>query len=116
MEATGNYWMALANWAYAKKWHISVINPLQIKAYAKSIGQRSKTDKLDAFLLARFGEKEHPQYWQPKQEAQQILEMLIRQLEHISERLAAERSRLQTVHPIIREHVRKSVEFLKQEQ
>lgn len=115
MEATGNYWQKLAHWAYGKKWQVSVINPQQSHAYSKSIGQRSKTDKLDAFLLARYGRKENPQKWQPITQAQARLDNLIRQQAHLTEQLNIERVRLQTMQSTLNDYIKRSISFIEQE-
>ena len=60
IEATGIYWEKLAHWAVSHQHKVSVVNPLYIHAYAKSLGIRTKTDKQDAILLARYGTKENP--------------------------------------------------------
>jgi transposase len=46
------------------------VNPAQVKFYAQSLGGRSKNDKKDSVVLARYGLKKNPTPWQP--EAQEI--------------------------------------------
>jgi len=65
MEATGSYWVALAVALHAAGYHVSVINPRQIHDFAKSLGRHSKTDPLDAQLLARFAWERQPARWTP---------------------------------------------------
>lgn len=67
MEATGIYWEALATYLADRDHHVSVVNPAQIAAYAKSTLQRGKTDVQDARLIARFCEREQPQVGNPLQ-------------------------------------------------
>jgi transposase len=54
MEATGVYYEELAHFLHDKGYAVSVVNPLQIKAYAHSQLRRNKTDQLDAAVLADF--------------------------------------------------------------
>ena len=54
MEATGIYGEALAEHLFDARLTISVVNPARIKGFAKSELLRSKTDKIDAGLIARF--------------------------------------------------------------
>lgn len=116
LEATGNYWRALAHWAQTKDWRVSVVNPLQTKAYAKSLGMRSKTDKLDAFMLARYGEKENPISWHPSSPEQNQLDNLLRQLRHIGKQISIERSRLASTQAHITPHIKRMIAYLEQEQ
>src|SRR5579859_6017072 len=51
MEATGSYGEALAADLYEAGYRVSVINPAQSHAYAKSRAIRNKTDKVDAYML-----------------------------------------------------------------
>ncbi len=51
MEATGVYSLQLAIALYEKGIKVSVVNPLQIKRFAQTKLKRSKTDKVDAFLI-----------------------------------------------------------------
>lgn len=115
MESTGNYWQKLAHWSKGQGWEVAIVNPQQSKAYAKSIGKRSKTDKQDAFLLARYGEKEQPTLWQIPQKSQTILEQLSRQLKHIKQQLHIENNRLKTTPEILHPHIKRSIAFLQKE-
>ncbi|MBV7433526.1 IS110 family transposase [Cardiobacteriaceae bacterium TAE3-ERU3] len=115
MEATGVYWEKLAYWSVSKGWQVSVVNPLQIKAYATSIAQRSKTDKLDALLLARFARNEKPTLWQPPNDKEYELRALMRQLRHTRLQLQREQSRLESAPDCIRQLSQKNVAYWQQE-
>ena len=52
MEATGAYWEALAVYLHELKHRVSVVNPARIKAFAQSELLRTKTDAVDAALIA----------------------------------------------------------------
>ena len=64
MEATGRYHDALADCAARCGHRVYVINPKHLSLYAKGIGQRGKTDPLDASVIARYvareGDRLHP--------------------------------------------------------
>jgi transposase len=68
MEATGRYHEMLANCAVQRGYSVFVINPKQLSLYAKGIGQRGKTDPLDARMISRYLQREgdhlHP-YTEP---------------------------------------------------
>jgi transposase len=54
LEATGTYGEALSLYLYDHNHRVSVINPAAIKAFAASRLSRTKTDRVDAELIARF--------------------------------------------------------------
>ncbi len=83
MEATNVYWEPLAYYLNAKGATVSVINPKCIKGYANSLNIRSKTDLVDAKLIARYCAKEQPQAWLPPKETDRGLLLKLRQLEHL---------------------------------
>ena len=65
MEATGIYWEAVAEHLAARpETTVSVINPAQIKAFGASRMVRTKTDKVDAKLIAQFCAERTPEPWQ----------------------------------------------------
>jgi transposase len=81
VESTGSYHLALARLAHAKGVTVYLLNPRDIKRYAQGLGQRGKTDRLDARVIARFVQREHDQLraWQPPSPQQQRLDDLLRQ-------------------------------------
>jgi transposase len=112
MEATGVYWEALATYLAGTHHGVSVVNPAQISAYAKSVLQRGKTDTQDARLIARFCEREQPMLWQPAPANQRELLQLVRQLQHLSEAYQAERNRLKTSTGAVHASIAATVDFL----
>jgi transposase len=66
MEATGVYYESLAYFLWQQSdFIVQVILPNKIKNYAKSLDLKSKTDKIDAAVLARFGLERTLRVWQP---------------------------------------------------
>lgn len=65
MEATGAYSVPLANFLVARGFHVSVVNPAKIAAFAKCELSRAKTDKADAKLIARYALSMRPPAWTP---------------------------------------------------
>lgn len=114
MEATSIYWQSLAVWAYTHHHTVSIINPLYIHAYAKSLGIRTKTDKQDARLLARYGRHEHPAPWQPKSYEHTQLYALIKQRHHHKRQLTKECSRLETCADHTRSFTQNSIAYWRQ--
>lgn len=85
MEATGHYGFELARFLHGEGHRVSIVNPAQIKAFAQSELIRTKTDKSDARLIARFCLSQKPPAWTPP--AQEICELqaLVRHLESLQE-------------------------------
>ena len=79
VEATGSYHELLLGLAYAAGRTCYLLNPKDVRHYAKGTGMRSKTDRVDALLIARYVAKEHAHLhcWQPASEAAQALNRLL---------------------------------------
>ena len=95
MEATGVYHEILADALFQAGAQVSVVNPLHSKRYGESLGKRSKTDKKDSTVLARFGATQHPRLWQPEPADIRILKALIGRLEAIEKDTQREQNRLE---------------------
>lgn len=108
MEATGAYGEALALHLHAAGHLVSVINPAAIKAFAGSRLSRTKTDKVDAELIARFCGAQQPPAWTPPAPEVRELQALVRRSEALTEMRVAEANRLEAT--IVVEAVRSSVE------
>jgi transposase len=65
LEATGNYWVALAVALHETGYRVAVVNPRQAHHFAKAQLRRAKTDALDARDLARLAEALRPAPWSP---------------------------------------------------
>jgi transposase len=65
MEATGVYYENLAYYLIEREYIVFVILPNQSKKYAESLGTKSKTDKIDASILAKMGIERKLRTWQP---------------------------------------------------
>lgn len=77
MEATGVYYLAFAHWLADRDYKLSVINPLVIRRYAQMQLSRTKTDRKDAALIARYGQEQSPSLWSPPAETCQALQQLL---------------------------------------
>jgi len=108
MEATGAYGEALALHLHQAGHRVSVINPAAVKAFAGSRLSRTKTDRVDAELTARFCVAQQPLAWTPPAPEVRELQALVRRLEALTEMRVAEQNRLEAI--IAVEAVRSSVE------
>lgn len=79
LEATGGYERLAAQELRAAGLPVAVINPQQVREFARATGTRAKTDRLDARVLARFGERLQPAMRpQPSATAHDLAEVLSR--------------------------------------
>jgi len=93
MEATGIYHEQLAMFLFNQGAKVSVVNPAQIKFYAQSLGVRSKNDKKDSVVLARYGLKENPAPWQPEAPEIHELKALLARFDALEKDLQREKNR-----------------------
>jgi transposase len=120
MEATGAYHEAPAYALAQAGVQVSVVNPAQVRDFAKALAMRSKTDAADRAVLARYGAVVKPPLWQPP--APEIVELkgLLGRLQVIEEELARETNRLEkaqvSVTPrVVLDSLDKNLTFLKQQ-
>lgn len=79
MEATGVYWQACAFTLYEAGYKLSIVNPAQVKFFAKSMLRRGKTDKMDAELIALYAQKMQPNEWLPTEIIYDELKLFVRE-------------------------------------
>jgi transposase len=94
MEATGGFEMLAAITLAKAGLPVAVVNPRQVRDFAKAVGQLAKTDALDAGLLADFAMRVRPKPRALPDEAAQLLESLLTRRRQIVEMLTAETNRL----------------------
>lgn len=116
MEATGIYHEALAEHLFEQGHTVYVLNPAQVKAFGESQLSRTKTDRTDAKLIARFGvallaTPERLRPWQPLSPEQRTLRELVRRLDDLKSMRQMELNRLD----VAREPVRDSIERMVKE-
>jgi transposase len=93
LEATGGY-ETIATAALASAGlPVVVVNPAQVRAFAKALGQRAKTDPIDAAVIAHFAAATKPEVRPLPDEATQMLADLIARRRQIVEMIIAERQR-----------------------
>lgn len=109
IEATGGYERLVTTKLYLAGLPVCRVNPRRVRYFARSIGQLAKNDKLDAKVLARFGEVVKPALTQLPSEQEQLLSALLTRREQLSAILVAEKNRIGTapakVRPSLNEHI-----------
>jgi transposase len=93
MEATGVYHERCAEWLFNTGSKVSVVNPAHIKYYGQSLGVRSKNDKKDSVVLARYGLTQKPIAWEPETPEIRILKALASRLDAIEKDILREKNR-----------------------
>ncbi|MBR1165332.1 IS110 family transposase [Bradyrhizobium elkanii] len=93
VEATGGFETIVAAALAGAQLPLVVVNPAQIRHFAQAVGQRAKTDPIDAAVIARFVEAVRPEpRAMPDQEARLLAELVSRRRQ-IIEMIVAERQR-----------------------
>lgn len=115
MEATGVYWEAVAEYLADQGMLVSVINPAQIKAFGKSHGVRSKTDKIDARLIAQFCAEHHPKAWQAPAPAERALRAMVLRLEALQIMRTQKSNRLLVARDAVKPGITSHIEWLDKE-
>lgn len=98
LEATGGLQALVAGMLHERGFPVAVVNPRQIRDYARSIGQLAKTDALDARIIALFGKQTEPPVRPLPSEDQAALRELTTRRKQLVDNLTAEKNRLQTAH------------------
>lgn len=83
MEATGTYYEGLAYFLAERTDHVCVLVPHRAKHYAKSLPIKSKTDAIDARILARYGLERRPRHWEPTSPRLRKIKLLLREREQL---------------------------------
>jgi len=116
MEATGGFEVPAASALAAAGLPLSVVNPRQIRDFAKSSGRLAKTDALDAQVLALFAERVRPEPRPLDDEQTQALSTLLTRRRQIVDMIVAETNRMHGCHePTMRGSIFKHVQWLRKE-
>jgi len=116
LEATGGFETIAAAALASARLPVVVVNPAQIRAFAKAIGQRAKTDPIDAATIAHFAEATKPEPRPLPDEATRLLGDLVARRRQIVEMIGAERQREQRVTvPRLRRSITRLIKALEKE-
>lgn len=113
MEATGIYSLEVAQFLHECGYRVSVVNPQRISGFAHSQMRRSKTDKLDAAIIAAFCRALQPEVWTPPEPAWFEFRALLRQLEDLQQTRQQQLNRLHAAtSPVVRMQLEQLIAFL----
>jgi transposase len=96
MEATGGWSDEIGVFLHERNHVVSIVNPSAIKAFGECELSRTKTDKADAALIARYCVAMRPKTWQPPSPARRRLQRLTRRRTGLVEMRTQESNRLES--------------------
>jgi transposase len=116
LEATGGLEAMVARSLTTWGLPAVIVNPAQVRAFAHALGQRAKTDRIDATVIARFAAATNPpvRAWADA-ETQALADLVTRRRQSVG-LIASERQRASQAPSCIRDSVRRVIEALEQEQ
>jgi transposase len=115
LEATGGLEVPLAGALAAAGLPVVVVNPRQVRDFARATGQLAKTDRLDAQVLARFAEAIRPPVRPVPDEQTQALAALVARRRQLIDMLTAEKNRLRLAARPIQKRVQAHITWLEKE-
>jgi transposase len=112
LEATGGLERGVDQALTEAGWTVAVVNPRQVRDFARCLGRLAKTDRIDAQVLARYGEAVGPEP-RPRPDAHtQEAQSLVARRRHLVEMLTMENNRLQQAPPRTQPSIRRVLELL----
>jgi transposase len=112
LEATGGIETPLAAALGAAGLPVAVVNPRQVRDYARAIGRLAKTDTIDAEVIALFAQAIQPQVRPLPDDDSRRLEALITRRRQLVQMIIAEKNRLTTVHPAFRSDIQAHIRWM----
>lgn len=116
LEATGNYERPLVDVLRQHQMPLSIVNPRQVRDFARAEGQLAKTDRLDARVIARFATLLEPALSEKTSENQDKLESLRARRRQVGDTLVQEKNRLGTQYDVdARRSIQDAIEFYEEQ-
>jgi transposase len=112
VEATGGYERPVVQALWDVGIMVSVVNPMRVREFAKSQGILAKTDKIDARLIAHFGEVTRPAGTPPQTEAEVYLSACVERRRQLVIMVTTEKNRLSTCPESMRSHIEEHIVFM----
>jgi transposase len=115
LEATGGFEVNAVTALVAAGVAVIVANPRQVRNFARAIGQLAKTDRLDARILALFGERIQPEVRSLPDDQARLLDALLTRRRQISGMIVAERNRQGFAPVPLKKGIEKHIRWLERE-
>lgn len=114
LEATGGYELPVVEYLAVRAIPVVVVNPRQVRDFAKAIGLLAKTDKIDAGAIARFALAVRPEVRPLKDVHTRQLDALITRRRQLVEMIAAEKNRLIPAGEWVKPDIKATIAWLTQ--
>jgi transposase len=116
LEATGGLEILVAAVLSRARLPVVIVNPRQVREFARATGKLAKTDKVDAHILALFGERVRPQIRSLPDDVAQAFAALMARHRQITDMLTQEKNRLQqALSQEVRIGIQRHIHWLEQE-
>ena len=115
LEATGGYETQIAAALAHAKLPVVLINPRQVRDFAKATGKLAKTDRIDAMVLAHFAEAVHPEpRLLPDRDQKELAALMSRHCQLV-DMVVMEKNRMHTTTKIVKNHIQAHLNWLQTE-
>jgi transposase len=114
LEATGGLERPLVSEIFAARLPMVVVNPRQVRDFARAIGQLAKTDQIDAAVIAHFGEAVNPEVRPLPDQLTQQMDALMTRRRQLVQMLAAERNHLVSAPAHVQNYVKEHISHLEE--
>ena len=115
LEATGGFETLVASELELAGLPVSLVNPRQVRSFARATGRLAKTDAIDAQVLAQFAEAVKPPVRPLPDEKTREMRALVDRRRQLLEMLTSERNRLRQASERVRPLIQKNIRWLKQQ-
>lgn len=115
LEATGGLELPLVVALATEALPVVIVNPRQVRDFARATGILAKTDSLDAAVLAHFADAVRPEVRPLKDAETQVLASLVARRHQVIAMLVSEKNRLRTAINAVRPRVEAHIAWLEQE-
>lgn len=113
LEATGGYELRVAGALAAARVPVAVMNPRQVRHYARSVGRLAKTDSIDAAILARFAAAVQPEPRPLRDAESREIEALLARRRQLVGMITAEENRLNTAAPVTKSEIKSHLAYMR---
>jgi len=115
LEATGGYEARLVEGLCQAQLPVARVNPGRVRKFAQGLNWLAKTDKIDAKLLARFGEQGKPRLTKLPNEYEKRLAGLVKRRKQVLEMLVSEHNRLENADAQVRPYIQDTMTMLQRQ-
>jgi transposase len=115
MEATGGYETEAAATLFLGSFAVCVVNPLQVRNFARADGQFAKTDRIDAGVIAKFGQRMVPALRTMPDAELRGIDALVTRRRQLLQMTTAEKNRMGTAARPLRPRIQAHIDWMVQE-